>query len=102
MMCWPLSSRASLACTARARPPSMRAASNRVTRAPLAASSTPAAQPAQPPPTTATFKGCLATDIGFPRQPQLAQRREGDALVQDLEVVVLDLVEHGAVDSRHH
>src|SRR5689334_793981 len=103
-MCWPLSSRRPSRSTARARPPSVRAASNSVTCAPLRASSTAAAQPAQPPPTTATAGAGLplVADIGLPRQPELAQRRERDALVQDVEVVARDLVEQGAVDRGHH
>src|SRR5437763_13471362 len=101
-MCWPLSSRRPRACTTRARPPSVRAASYSVTSQPCRSSSTAAAQPAQPPPTTATRRRCRggagfsATDIGLPRQPELPERRQRDLLVQHVETLVLDLVEQGA------
>ena len=52
--CWPLSSATPDSATRRARPPSDRACSISVTRTPFFASATAAAQPAQPPPTTAT------------------------------------------------
>src|SRR5574343_1735747 len=99
-MCWPLSSTRPSRLTLRARPPSTRPASNRVVSIPLAVSSTAAAMPAQPPPMTAIFK-VSTLDPGFRGQPQLACRRQRNALVQDLEVVAFDLVEQGAIDRRH-
>src|SRR5690606_11453726 len=107
-MCWPLSSRRPSTSTLRARPPRVRAASKSVTARPAAASSAAAAQPAQPPPITATVDGVelagwaaawmeerlpgrtSAPHVGLPRQPQLADRRERNFLVQHMEVVALD------------
>src|SRR5574343_1365350 len=99
-MCWPLSSVRPSRLMLRARPPRTRPASNSVLRAPPAVSSTAAAMPAQPPPMTAIFKAS-ALDPGFCRQPQLARRRQRNALVQDLEILASDLVEQGAINCRH-
>src|ERR1700712_4380287 len=101
MMCWPLSSVLSRMRTTRARPPSVRDASYKVTAAPRAASSTAAAQPAQPPPTTATRCGSLAAPLGFPRQPQLADRRQRNPVLQHVVLVMLDLGQQRAVDRSH-
>jgi hypothetical protein len=38
---------------------------------------------------------------GLARQPELAQRRQGDAPVEHAEAVAHDLVEQGAVDGGH-
>src|SRR3954471_23695854 len=40
-------------------------------------------------------------DPCLPRDPQLAQRRERDALMQHLEAVAADLGEQRAIDRRH-
>src|SRR4051812_23530861 len=113
-MCCPLSSGTPSISTRRARPPRWREASKTVTRAPRSASATPAASPAQPAPTTATraFIGTKLSvmraatrsggDPGLPRNPQLAQRRERDALREHVEAVAADLVQQRAVDRRHH
>src|SRR5574343_186012 len=99
-MCWPLSSVRSSMRTPRARPPSTRPASKRLVAWPASVSSTAAAIPAQPPPMTATRTGS-ALDPGRGRQPQLAHGRQRNALVQYLEVLVLDFGQQGAVDRRH-
>src|SRR5512133_2798793 len=105
MMCWPLSSVLPCMRTTRARPPSVRDASYSVTAAPRAASSTAAAQPAQPPPTTATCRRAdrcsLAAHIGFPRQPQLADRRQRDPVLQNVIPVILDFCQERAVNGSH-
>src|SRR3989344_4852532 len=94
--------------TGRARPPTVRAASNTVTWRPACPWAMAAAMPAQPAPMTATFMDAgprlrhPAERLHLPRQPELAQRREADALVQHLEVLVLDLAQQGAVDVGHH
>src|SRR5574343_74547 len=99
-MCWPLSSVLPSMLTLRARPPSTRPASKRLVAWPASVSSTAAAIPAQPPPMTATRTGS-ALDPGLGRQPQLAHGRQRNALVQYLEILVLDFGEHGAIDRRH-
>src|SRR5262250_3373054 len=40
--------------------------------------------------------------LHLPCEPQLAHRREADALVQHPEVLVLDLAQQRAVDAGHH
>src|SRR5512145_2698982 len=113
-MCWPLSrvmSRpsGSVPGTARARPPKVRAASNTVTWWPSRVACTAAAMPAQPAPMTASFMKPAPTSVSHlpqclhaPGQPELAQGREADALVQHLEVVAFDFAQQGAVDAGHH
>src|SRR4051794_11955364 len=109
-MCWPLSSRTSRPsgrgkARLRARPPNCREASCSVTAWPARTASTPAASPAQPPPTTATFMAPdskPAQGLDLPGEPELAHRREAHALVQHLEAVVLDLAQERAVDAGHH
>src|SRR5512140_1640988 len=99
MMCWPLSRMVVLPSgrrtgNARARPPSWRDASNTVTRWPAPVAATAAAMPAHPAPTMATFIGSHPPErLDFPGQPELAQRRQADALMQHLEIVVLDLTQ---------
>src|SRR6218665_3384988 len=125
--------------TARARPPTLRAASKTVTLRPACAWAMAAAMPAQPAPMTATFiarprpsagppvcpearRGCAPAKGGqgamrpwrrpcllhapqrlhLPRQPELAQRCQADALVQHLEVLMPDLAQQRAVDAGHH
>src|SRR3954468_18249801 len=109
-MCCPLSSRTSRPSGSgrvrlRARPPNCRDASCSVTAWPARTASTPAASPAQPPPTTATFIGPVskpAQGLDLPGEPELAHRCEAHALVQHLEAVALDLAQEGAVDAGHH
>src|SRR5690349_17305865 len=124
-MCWPLSSITGsplgrIAGNARARPPRVRAASNTVSAWPARVALAAQARPAQPAPITATlfFTSCgpspgsakrtkrptveasqLAERLNAPRQPELAQRRQAHALVQDLEVVALDLAQQRAIDA---
>ncbi len=43
-----------------------------------------------------------AQRLHLPRQPQLAQGRERDSLVQHLELVPLDFPQQGPVDAGHH
>src|SRR6218665_2761598 len=40
--------------------------------------------------------------LHLPRQPELAQRCQADALVQHLEVLMPDLAQQRAVDAGHH
>ena len=40
--------------------------------------------------------------LHLPRQPQLAQGRERDALVQHLKARGFDFAQQGAVDAGHH
>src|SRR6218665_989165 len=40
--------------------------------------------------------------VHLPRQPELAQRCQADALVQHLEVLMPDLAQQRAVDAGHH
>src|SRR6218665_810980 len=114
-MCWPLSSmRRRPACSCgmlRARPPARRAASNTVTWWPEPVARTAAARPAQPAPTMASFiadrparaaRSQPTQGVDVPGEPELAQRREADALVQHGEVVALDLAQQRAVDAGHH
>src|SRR5262245_12083635 len=96
--------------TRRARPPRTLPCSNSATRTPACASVTAAAQPAQPPPITATEGAVLFIDASsessaslcrLQRDPQLAQRRERDALIQHAIAVAFDLIEQRSVDRRH-
>src|SRR5206468_7299823 len=82
--------------------PSVRAASNTVTSRPAAASVTAAANPAYPPPMTATrcFKSVLPR--GFPCDPRLVQRRERDAAIEHTKTVAFDLGEQRAIHRGHH
>src|SRR5213078_2315154 len=90
--CCPLSSNAPRYSTRRARPPPTRLASIKVTDAPDAASSTAAARPAYPAPTTPTLTDGLSCGPRprLPRDPELAQRRERDALLEHAEAVTAD------------
>jgi hypothetical protein len=46
---------------------------------------------------------CLTPQrLHFPSQPEFAQGREADALVEDLEIFSLNFVEKGAVNFGHH
>src|SRR5664279_428978 len=109
-MCWPLSSTLPWKTTSRARPPGAAAISNSVTRAPARVASTAAARPAQPAPTTATLSGALTragrrslpAPVGAHRDPELPDRRQRDALVQDGEIVGLDLAQEAAIAVGHH
>src|SRR5574337_2036846 len=118
--------------SARARPPRRRAASNTVTRWPAPSAVAAAAMPAQPPPTIAIFmrwsgpSGHVRTDhrqgrsaryrplrvgapsseaperLDLPGQPELAQRRQADALVQHRKAVALDLAQQRDDDAANH
>src|SRR6185312_2837587 len=110
-MCWPLSVAASESSSERARPPGMPASSKTVTAWPAWVARTAAASPAQPAPTTATFSDLACRRMRWPpsaapplslaRDPELAQRRQGDALVQHLEARGLDLAQQAPVDVGH-
>src|SRR5579862_9767855 len=102
-MCWPLSVAPSLESSERARPPGMPAASNTVTSWPACLARTAAARPAQPAPTTAILTSAsAAAPLRLARDPQLAQRRQRDALVQHLEAAGLHLAQQTPVDVAHH
>src|SRR6201996_901551 len=102
-MCWPLSVAASESSSERARPPGMPAVSKTVTSWPACVARTAAARPAQPAPTTATLtERSAAAPLRLARDPQLAQRRQRDALVQHLEAAGLDLAQQAAIDVAHH
>src|SRR5690348_4837685 len=115
-MCWPLSSAPGASLSERARPPGRGAMSRSVTAWPACVARTAAANPAQPAPITATFiarsgerrrDGAVETPsmpapLRPARDPELAQGRERDALVQDLELRGLDLAQQLAIDVGHH
>src|SRR5450759_623180 len=100
-MCWPLSVAPSPASSERARPPGMPAVSNTVTSWPACEARTAAARTAQPAPTTASLISAPAP-LRLAGNPQLADRRERDALVQHLEAAGLHLAQQAAVDVAHH
>src|SRR6185369_16413390 len=109
-MCAPLSRSPPCETTSRARPPGVGAISKSVTWAPARVASTAAASPAQPAPTTAMPSAGITAQRGgsspapvrLHRDPELPDRRQRDALVQDGEVVGLDLAQQAAVDVGHH
>src|SRR5437763_3680075 len=109
-MCWPLSRLPPFQTTSRARPPAVGAISNRVTWAPAPVAWTAAARPAQPAPMTAILGAGIsrrdadssATPVRLHGDPQLADRRQRDPLVQDGEIVGLDLAQQAAIDVGHH
>src|SRR5262249_766181 len=74
---------------------------------PAAASVTAAAQPAQPPPTTATrapsteVRAVSATACRVPRDPELAQRCQRDPAIEHAIAVAFDFIEQRPVDRRH-
>src|SRR5450830_805618 len=108
-MCWPLSSITGVPSgkapfKALARPPIELDASKTIAVCPAWVAATAVAMPAQPAPMMAIFMGGLeaAKRLHLPRQPELAQRSEADALVQHLEVVPFDFAQQVAVNAGHH